>query len=563
MKVVSFTVKNYRSIVEAHKIMLNDYNVLLGKNNEGKSNILRALSVCMSCINDYRHFRFILKKEYQMYNKSYLWENDFPINLRNRKNGRKSIFELELYLDENELLKFNRSLHTRIRVHNISMRIEIDENNIVNVTFPLRGTNSLTNKKERVLEFLSDKITYNYIPAIRTENQAIKLIKNNIATELEILNNNQEYIKSLNKIRSLQEVYLNKIANNIKNELKEFLPKVNNVKIEIEDDYRIATAINNINVYVDDGVLTNIENKGDGVKSLAVLAMLKNRQNNNESSSIVAIDEPEAHLHPGAINELSNTLKELSKNNQVIISTHNQLFTNYLNLNNNIIIDNGKAKPAKTILEIKNILGVRSSDNMVNARFIVLVEGKTDEKILNYIFQKRSLIIKKAIQERTIMIYSIEGASKLEYNASRFKKDMCICLALIDNDNEGRTAANKVIKNSDVAMKNLFLCNCKGMSDSELEDCINPTIYKESFLNKYGVDLSDSKFRNNKKWSIRIKETFESQCKLFNDEILIEAKKTVMDRILELDVDNALIKEKSAPIINIINRIEELLNNYT
>ena len=110
MKVVSFTVKNYRSIVEAHKIMLNDYNVLLGKNNEGKSNILRALSVCMSCINDYRHFRFILKKEYQMYNKSYLWENDFPINLRNRKNGRKSIFELELYLDENELLKFNNFL---------------------------------------------------------------------------------------------------------------------------------------------------------------------------------------------------------------------------------------------------------------------------------------------------------------------------------------------------------------------------------------------------------------------------------------------------------------------
>ena len=56
MKVVSFTVKNYRSIVEAHKIVLNDYNVLLGKNNEGKSNILRALSVCMNCINDFRRF---------------------------------------------------------------------------------------------------------------------------------------------------------------------------------------------------------------------------------------------------------------------------------------------------------------------------------------------------------------------------------------------------------------------------------------------------------------------------------------------------------------------------
>ena len=32
------------------------------------------------------------------------------------------------------------------------------------------------------------------------------------------------------------------------------------------------------------------------------------------------------------------------------------------------------------------------------------------------------------------MIFSIDGASKLEYNASRFKKDMCICLSLMDND---------------------------------------------------------------------------------------------------------------------------------
>lgn len=54
MKISSFSVKNYRSIVEERKINLKDYNVLIGKNNEGKSNILRVLSVCMSCIDDYR-----------------------------------------------------------------------------------------------------------------------------------------------------------------------------------------------------------------------------------------------------------------------------------------------------------------------------------------------------------------------------------------------------------------------------------------------------------------------------------------------------------------------------
>ena len=559
MKIVSFTVKNYRSIVEAHKIILDNYNVMLGKNNEGKSNILRALSVCLSCINDYRHFKYMAYRDYKIYNKTYDWENDFPINLRNRKNGRKSIFELELYLDEKELSNFNNNLRTRISVHNISMRIEIGENNTPSVSFPLRGTNSLTKKKEKVLEFLSDKITYNYIPAIRTENQAIRLIKNNIASELETLNNNQEYLDSLKKIRTLQEDFLDKISDNIKNELKEFLPKVKNVKINIEDDYRIASSISDINVYVDDGVLTNIENKGDGVKSLAVLAMLKNRQNVEGSSSIVAIDEPEAHLHPGAINELSNTLKYISENNQVIISTHNHLFTNYLNLNNNIIVDNGKAKPAKSIAEIRSILGVRASDNLINARFVILVEGKTDEIILNNVFQRYSSTIKKSLQERTTMIFSIDGASKLEYNASRFKKDMCICLSLMDNDNEGRNAYNKVIENNDIEIPNMFLCNCKGMADSELEDCINPKVYKNIVLNDYGVNLDDSKFRNNKKWSIRIKETFESQCKPYNDKILLKVKQTVMNCLLDENINKIFIEEKSAPIFKLIDRLEELL----
>lgn len=559
MKVVSFTVKNYRSIVEAHKILLDDYNVLVGKNNEGKSNILRALSVCMSCINDYRRFRYSVYRDYKMYDKTYSWNSDFPINLMNRKNGRKSIFELELFLSNEELSNFNQSLRTRISLHNIVMRIEIGEDNRPNVTFPIRGTDSLTKKKELVLEFLSNKIAYNYIPAIRTENQALRLIKNNIASELETLNSNEDYIQALEIIRNIQKERLDSISKNIKNELKEFLPKVKTVKIDIEDDYRIATSVSDINVYVDDGVETNIENKGDGVKSLAVLAMLKNRKSSVGSSSIVAIDEPEAHLHPGAINELSNTLKELSKNNQVIIATHNHLFTNYLKLGNNIIVDSGKAKPTKSIAEIRNTLGVKASDNLINARFILLVEGKTDENILNYLFENFDVKLKKAMSERLFMIIGVDSASKLEYNALKYKKEMCICMALMDNDQEGKDAYNKMVENNCVEMPNLFICNCKGMPDSELEDCINPNVYKAKIIQKYGVDLNDSNFKNNKKWSSRIRNTFEKQGKLINDKIMVDIKETVMTCVLNTNPSEVLIVEKSNVLYKTCERTIELI----
>ena len=88
MKISSFSVKNYRSIVDAHIVKLKDYNVLIGKNNEGKSNILKALSVCMSCISDYKRFRYgRLGYKYRDDVAFCNWQNDFPFQLRNRKNG--------------------------------------------------------------------------------------------------------------------------------------------------------------------------------------------------------------------------------------------------------------------------------------------------------------------------------------------------------------------------------------------------------------------------------------------------------------------------------------------
>lgn len=53
MKLSSFSVVNYRSITTARKIQTNNMTVLVGKNNEGKSNILRALTLAMDVMKMY------------------------------------------------------------------------------------------------------------------------------------------------------------------------------------------------------------------------------------------------------------------------------------------------------------------------------------------------------------------------------------------------------------------------------------------------------------------------------------------------------------------------------
>lgn len=131
-----------------------------------------------------------------------------------------------------------------------------------------------------------------------------------------------------------------------------------------------------MSIRIDDGQNTDIQNKGDGVKSLVTLALLNNIHSNESGMSIVAMEEPEAHLHPEAINRLRNSIYALTGNSQVIISTHNPLFVNRECIYKNIIVENGIVKQASNIREIRDVLGVKVSDNLYDAETMLLVEGK-------------------------------------------------------------------------------------------------------------------------------------------------------------------------------------------
>ena len=45
------------------------------------------------------------------------------------------------------------------------------------------------------------------------------------------------------------------------------------------------------------------------------------------------------------------------------------------NISRNIIIDNGTAKPAKNLKEVREVLGIKVSDNLINSKYVLVVEG--------------------------------------------------------------------------------------------------------------------------------------------------------------------------------------------
>ena len=106
MQLVEFSVTNYRSITKAHKIKLQKLTVLVGKNNEGQSNVLNALSVAMRMLELHAH-GVDFQRHSRYVDRFYDWERDFPVRLQNRRSGTESIFRMDFKLEELEKNEFH------------------------------------------------------------------------------------------------------------------------------------------------------------------------------------------------------------------------------------------------------------------------------------------------------------------------------------------------------------------------------------------------------------------------------------------------------------------------
>ncbi|WP_312822187.1 AAA family ATPase [Epilithonimonas sp.] len=563
MKILNFSVTNYRSITQAHKIPLTDLTVLIGKNNEGKSNLLKALNVSMNILEYHsKNVRIRYGGMYSSRNSDnfYNWERDFPIGNRSSRN-KSTTFRIEFELETDEIEEFRKTIKSNL---NGTLPIEISINSEhtpkVKVIKKGRGAKTLNSKSKAISEYIGKKIYFNYIPAIRTDKESMKVIDNMLSKELETIESKQEYIDAVNTIYELQKPILEKLQINIKDSLREFLPHITAVSIEqLEEKRRIAFR-NQFEVFVDDGNKTSLEYKGDGVKSLAALGLLKNITSQDRNIfSLIAIEEPECHLHPGAIHLLKDAIYNLKRSNQVIVTSHNPLFVNRDNIKNNIIIDNGKVRVTKTIKELRELLGIKASDNLVNASFVLVVEGEEDVIALKSLLPYYSEKLGKAIRNNLLIIDKLGGATNLSYKLSQLSHSLCTYHVLLDNDDEGKKAYQKAEQDNNLKIKDLTLTICNGFNESEFEDILNPAIYKQNLMDKFGVNIDVSEFRGNQKWSNRMRNVFLSQSKPWTDKQKEIIKSEVADCV-SMNLQTAIKPNNENVILKLVENLENLIS---
>ena len=190
MKLISFTVEKYRSITKAHKIKLDKTVILVGPNNEGKSNILRALVTAMNVLTKGRRPMMIRRAQKSriinrfVHRKFYSWSTDFPVNLQDKHPDGQSVMILEFKLTGEELVDFRKEIKSNL-TGTLALHIALgSDDTTVRVYKKGKGGKTLTSKSDIISTFVAERLDFEHIPAIRTAQSAQRIVEEMVEREI-------------------------------------------------------------------------------------------------------------------------------------------------------------------------------------------------------------------------------------------------------------------------------------------------------------------------------------------------------------------------------------------
>lgn len=128
---------------------------------------------------------------------------------------------------------------------------------------------------------------------------------------------------------------------------------------------------------------------GSGTRSLYLLSLLESyvesATENNGKPGLFLIEEPELYLYPKLEKKMGKILKQISKNNQVIITSHSSGLVSQFNRENIYVVRIGEAlcgsksefSKLKDSNELVELLGFNSHP-ILKAKYVFMVEGVGD-----------------------------------------------------------------------------------------------------------------------------------------------------------------------------------------
>jgi len=347
MKIKQIHIHNFRSIKDI-KIELKNYSLLIGENNVGKTNIIRALRVF------YNDLKYDPKKDFPKFNtddqKSWI-EIEYLTTEEEQNYLRREYRSNDKILKVRKILKTNDS-RFRDKVKPNQSNIFAYENNQLSPNFFYGAKNVSLNKLGNII----------YIPEISKIDESIKMttsspLKNMLSFVVKKVVEKSENYKSLKeafehfnrdfKKESVENLSIFGLTKDINKELKEWNVRFGIDINPIKPDDIIKHLISH---YIEDSQLGNqrvsIDSFGQGLQRHLIYTLIKLsvkytdvkkpvKKEFSPDFTLILFEEPEAFLHPSQQEKLNANLIKLGENEeqQVLITTHSPIFVSK-NMNN-------------------------------------------------------------------------------------------------------------------------------------------------------------------------------------------------------------------------------------
>lgn len=408
--------KNYRSLEDLDIEFNPYYNALSGKNNSGKSNVIRALLTFLTY--DFRIYR-------AYYESAIHYASDYPYWKKKEKEKENILIEIDIELDEQSdagLYKFIKELifknenefNSSKEILKIKAIHEPEQKETkISLVF---GQNEIIDeyKRDELLNRLRGSRSLLFHNS--TENEPFYFSRGRRDTLISYLGKDDK--TEITKKKEVLELA-------VKKSLKRHQAEFGTLLGRLTDKYDVSLGISSLdlereNVEIslkEKGIEVSLEDWGSGTKNRTLILLnLMNAKRVQESISInerltpvVIIEEPESFLHPSAQAEFGRILQDIAIEFkiQIIVATHSQYLLSHKTPSANILLERNlnSSKKGSEIVDTKGdkwfepfalSLGISGADFgpfkstiFSGSNDIILVEGESDKEYFELLKEKK------------------------------------------------------------------------------------------------------------------------------------------------------------------------------
>lgn len=466
MQISEIIINNFRSIKYA-KLAPTAFNIFVGQNNHGKTNIFEAIEWFYNGSGNAQQIVHMQDSN-----------SDFSVEIEftGIQNGIETV--------KNESIKesFRKFAGTNdvirvIRRKSDTKRLLWNEEKKEWNAKNFAGFDKAFNDCLPRLEYVSTVTKLGDVSKWGKKTPIGLMLSGVLAAVLDKSEKYQQFRKKFEEVFEASDsdirVSLDEISGKVKVHLEQQFPDCTKVAFDVSAP-AFDDLLKNFETSINDGIETTAEEKGDGMQRALMLAIIKTysdyRKEKDELGKrfVFLIDEAELHLHPTAQRQLKEALLVLAKNgDQIFINTHSSVLVAddedtqsiYSVVKSDCKTEITKATTQDKHQIVYDLLGGNPSDLLLPNNFLI-VEGRTEYEFLTGIIKKfysdkpyiQIIFSSGDIVQQERSMYAINVAFTPLYKTPVYKDRLVI---LCDKPNENqRNDYDKFVKAYPIILEN-------------------------------------------------------------------------------------------------------------